>query len=156
VDAPASTVLGQDRFGRDRQRTPMQWDASPTGGFTRGIPWLAPVDPGTRNVAAQADDPASLLSLYRRLLAVRRASPALRHGALTLVTGLPAEVVAWTRAAAEERVLLVANMGDDPVSVDLSALAGGGEVVAATGSRQGQLVLAGLRLDPREGLLVRL
>jgi glycosidase len=134
----------------------MQWDASPTGGFTRGTPWLTPVDPGTRNVAAQADDPASLLSLYRRLLAVRRDSPALRHGALTLVTGLPAEVVAWTRAAAEERVLLVANMGDDPASVDLSALAGGGEVVAATGSRQGQLVLAGLQLDPREGLLVRL
>jgi alpha-glucosidase len=40
-----------DRFGRDRYRHPMQWDSSPSGGFTTGTPWLPPVDPGVRNVA---------------------------------------------------------------------------------------------------------
>jgi alpha-glucosidase len=61
-----------DRAGRDGMRHPMQWDASETGGFTTSAPWLRPVDPQERNVEAQRDDPASLLSLYRRLIELRR------------------------------------------------------------------------------------
>jgi alpha-glucosidase len=61
-----------DRAGRDPMRHPMQWDASPTGGFTGGEPWLPPVDPAGRNVEAQRDDPGSLLQLYRLLIEARR------------------------------------------------------------------------------------
>jgi alpha-glucosidase len=61
-----------DRAGRDRHRHPMQWDASPQGGFTTGEPWLPLVDPAARNVADQHDDPASMLSLVRELIALRR------------------------------------------------------------------------------------
>jgi alpha-glucosidase len=57
-----------DRAGRDRFRHPMQWDASPTGGFTTGQPWLQPIDPTERNVEAQRADPDSLLNHYRRLI----------------------------------------------------------------------------------------
>jgi alpha-glucosidase len=61
-----------DRAGRDRFRHPMQWEGSPSGGFTTGEPWLPPVDPERTNVEAQRDDPASMLSLVRDLLATRR------------------------------------------------------------------------------------
>jgi alpha-glucosidase len=61
-----------DRAGRDRFRHPMQWDASPSGGFTTGKPWLPVVDPAERNVEAQRGDPRSMLSLVRELLAQRR------------------------------------------------------------------------------------
>jgi alpha-glucosidase len=61
-----------DRAGRDRHRHPMQWDASPQGGFTTGQPWLPLVDPAARNVADQRDDPASVLSLVRELIGFRR------------------------------------------------------------------------------------
>jgi alpha-glucosidase len=61
-----------DRAGRDRHRHPMQWDGSPTGGFTSGEPWLPAVDPARRNVADQRDDPGSTLSLVRDLIALRR------------------------------------------------------------------------------------
>jgi alpha-glucosidase len=61
-----------DRAGRDRFRHPMQWDGSPTGGFTTGEPWLPAVDPERTNVDAQRDDPDSMLSLVRDLLATRR------------------------------------------------------------------------------------
>jgi alpha-glucosidase len=61
-----------DRAGRDAHRHPMQWDGSPLGGFTRGEPWLPPVDPGRRNVEAEREDPGSLLCLYRELIALRR------------------------------------------------------------------------------------
>jgi alpha-glucosidase len=61
-----------DRAGRDPFRHPMQWDASPAGGFTDGDPWLPLTDPAERNVAAQRDDPGSVLTLYRDLIALRR------------------------------------------------------------------------------------
>jgi alpha-glucosidase len=61
-----------DRAGRDRYRHPMQWDASPSGGFTTGEPWLPAIDPLERNVEAQRDDPASFLSLVRDLVGLRR------------------------------------------------------------------------------------
>ncbi len=61
-----------DRAGRDRHRHPMQWDGSRSGGFTTGQPWLPLTDPARRNVEAQRDDPASMLSLVRQLIALRR------------------------------------------------------------------------------------
>ena len=62
---------GWDRAGRDAARHPMQWDASPAGGFTSGTPWLPPVDHLTRNVSDQRQQPGSLLELYRSLIALR-------------------------------------------------------------------------------------
>jgi alpha-glucosidase len=70
-DAPPGESLF-DRAGRDRFRHPMQWDASPSGGFTTGEPWLPAVDPAERSVEAQRDDPQSTLSLVRELIALRR------------------------------------------------------------------------------------
>lgn len=72
------------RTTRDRCRSPMQWSAEPNAGFcpAKAVPWL-PVNPNHRtgvNVADQADDPGSLLSFYKRMLALRRAMPALVVG----------------------------------------------------------------------------
>ena len=64
-----------DRAGRDGARHPMQWNAAPDGGFTDGEPWLPAVDAEERNVRGQIDDPGSLLTLYRKLIALRRNLP---------------------------------------------------------------------------------
>ena len=61
-----------DRVGRDVFRHPMQWDGSPRGGFSVAEPWLPVVDAAQRNVADQRDDPDSLLSFWRELIALRR------------------------------------------------------------------------------------
>ena len=106
-----------DRAGRDACRTPMQWDASPTGGFTTGVPWLPLVDAATRSVAAQLDDPQSLLSLYRRLIAARAASAALGTGDQRSIFGVAPDVLAWTREAGDERVLVLLNVGDETRAV---------------------------------------
>jgi alpha-glucosidase len=156
VDGPDPATPLHDRFGRDRQRTPMQWDSSPAGGFTTGRPWLPLVDPSTRNVAAQANDPGSLLSLYRRLLRLRRRSSALRHGDVEVLHGLPDDCIAWVRAADDERLVLVANMGGGAAVADLSGLADAGDVIDGTGARGGAVTLSELRLEPLEGLLLRL
>jgi glycosidase len=60
-----------DRAGRDGMRHPLAWDATPTGGFTTGTPWLPVLGPAERNVESQRDDASSLLSLYRRLFDLR-------------------------------------------------------------------------------------
>ena len=156
LDAPVSATPLHDRFGRDRQRTPMQWDASATGGFTAGEPWLPLVDPARRNVADQSGDPASLLNHYRRLLQLRRSSAALRRGALSLVPDLAPEILAWTREASGKRILMVANMGNEAAAVELSRIGSDASVLAGTGERHGSVALGSLQLDPLEGLLLRL
>ena len=155
VDGPALADAAHDRFGRDVARTPMQWDASPNGGFSPGTPWLPLVDSGERNVAAQTEDPGSLLNLYRRLLALRHSSPAMRHGALTLVRDLPDEALAWTRIVAGERLLTLANMSGRRLPVDASSVAPQGEVLVATGRRSGLVQLGDVVLGAREGLVLR-
>ena len=94
---------------RDECRTPMRWDARRHAGFcpegTR--PWL-PIGPRNpeRNVADQARDPDSLLACYRRLLALRRATPALRRGDLRLLSAAESAptVVAFERRAPGARL----------------------------------------------------
>ncbi len=66
---------------RDNARTPMQWDASDGAGFTTGTPWLGiNANHEWLNWAAQDADEHSVLAYYRRLIALRLASPVLRHG----------------------------------------------------------------------------
>ncbi len=154
VDAPPQPGPALDRAGRDAQRTPMQWDGSPSGGFTTGTPWLPPVDPLTRNVAAQQADPTSLLAWYRRLLGLRRSSAALRHGSLTL-HDLHPQVLAFTRRTGDERLLVLANLGDQPASIEVREFGQRAAVLLATLNRGPAVELGHLRLAAREGILTR-
>lgn len=105
-----------ERLNRDEVRTPMQWDSGPNAGFCpAGVrPWL-PVNPDypSVNVAAQADDPDSLLSLYRELLTQRRHSVALTRGDLHLIPGLPPGVLGFRRSdrRSGEQCATFANLG---------------------------------------------
>jgi alpha-glucosidase len=109
-------------LGRDPERTPMQWNRDEHAGFTTGRPWLpVPHDYKTINVAAEKDDPQSILTLYRRLIELRRAEPALAVGEFA---PLPAsgDLMAYVRKADERRLLIVLNLGPKPQSFDLSDL----------------------------------
>jgi alpha-glucosidase len=159
VDADRATLPQPpfDRAGRDGVRTPMQWDASTGGGFTTGTPWLPLVDPKHRNVAAQIDDEGSLLALYRRLIAARRAHPALGRGSHRSIFGVAPDVLAWIRESDGERVLVVLNVGADRRTCQFERLAAThGDVLVATGRRAGDIALTGLVLEPLEGLALRI
>ena len=114
-------------LNRDECRSPMQWHSGPNAGFTppTATPWL-PLqrDATLTNVAAQERDPDSLLACYRRLLALRRAEPALQAGALTWLDdlGLPGDVVAFRRTLAGETrptADVFLNFGDRDVPLEL-------------------------------------
>jgi alpha-glucosidase len=135
-------------LGRDPVRTPMPWDASANAGFTTGTPWL-PLGPDwrTRNVAAQAADPASLLALHRRLLALRRAEPALAIGS---IGGIEADgaVLRYERRHGDSRLLVALNLGD--VAVPLPASAGAARLMSTRDDGQAGTLL------PHEGAVFRL
>lgn len=98
-------------------RTPMQWDASPNAGFTSGQPWIAVNgDYAEVNVAAQDGDPESLLNHYRALTTLRRQHPALRAGQSVLVETGSSKVFAMLRHDGGETLLIVANLGNAPIS----------------------------------------
>ncbi|HEX8421964.1 MAG TPA: alpha-glucosidase, partial [Pyrinomonadaceae bacterium] len=107
------------RKGRDGERTPMQWDASAHAGFTTGAPWL-PVPPSarTRNVVAQAKDSSSLLNFYKRIIRLRRQSPALLDGDYAAV-GADPHVYAYLRRAAGQTMLVALNMSAEPRTLQL-------------------------------------
>lgn len=98
-------------------RVPMQWSMDENAGFTTGTPWRSPNgDYQTTNVAAQSDDPNSLLRHYQSLIQLRKEHPALLLGNAALVdTGNPA-VFALMRQSNHESVLILVNLGDETIS----------------------------------------
>ena len=112
---------------RDNARTPMQWDASANAGFTSGEPWIA-VNPNHSeiNVAAERADPRSVLNHYRRLIALRKAEPAVVHGRHAALDADP-RLWAYTRQLGDERLLVVCNFSTDRVPCPVPAGATLGE-----------------------------
>lgn len=107
-------------------RLPMPWaDIATTGGFTTGKPWRAlAAGYGERNIATESADPASLLNLYRRLIQLHTRHSALGSGDWTALTSDNGKVAAYLRHVADESIVVVLNLGKDPVaSLKLSAAA---------------------------------
>jgi alpha-glucosidase len=150
-----------DKVGRDPERTPMQWDASPKAGFAAEgvIPWLpVAADYAERNVARQENDPTSMLSLYRALTTVRRAEPALYVGDYASVETKVEDVFAYTRTAPNaDRFLIVLNFGGHTHTLDLSQVASKADIAVTTDMvRGGAVDLSELKLGSNEGVVLRL
>jgi alpha-glucosidase len=128
ADVPIAPERVQDPYernspglgvGRDPVRTPMPWSDAPNAGFCPpGVePWL-PLG-AVASVEAQRDDPRSMLSLYRALLALRRASPALAGGGYRTLA-----VAEATFAYVRDDMLVALNLSGEPQAADLGSLAG--------------------------------
>ena len=95
-----------------RIRTPMQWLPTTGVGFTTGKAWESPQpDSLTASVAVESPDTGSLLNLYRRLIHLRKANPALAGGLLVPAVADSPQVVAYLRVSGVRHVLVVANLG---------------------------------------------
>jgi alpha-glucosidase len=143
-------------LGRDPVRTPMQWSAAPRAGFTTGEPWL-PVaqDHRETNVEAQRRDPTSMLALHARLIALRRAEPALHAGRFDLLP-TEGEVLAYQRfvSSAESGFLIVLNLGKRTQAVNI--VEAGTLVLSTHLDREGERVAGKFGLRADEGVIVRL
>jgi alpha-glucosidase len=100
--------------GRDGERTPMQWTDTVNAGFSKTRPWL-PVAANykTHNVASELKDPNSILLFYRRLLELRRTTPALLEGAYVVLNESDPNVMSYLRSYKDKAVLVVINMSGE-------------------------------------------
>jgi maltose alpha-D-glucosyltransferase / alpha-amylase len=124
--------MGDNIFLGDRNgvRTPMQWSADRNAGFSRAnrqrlyLPVIT--DPEyhyeTVNVEAQGQNPHSLLSWMKRLIALRKRHRAFGRGTLELLRPENRKVLAYIRRYESEQILCVANLSRflQAVELDLS------------------------------------
>ncbi|HEU5444714.1 MAG TPA: alpha-amylase family glycosyl hydrolase [Pseudolabrys sp.] len=144
-------------LGRDPVRTPMQWSGSPWADFSSTRPWLPlSADFATQNAAVQSEDPSSLLTLYRRLIELRRAEPALCVGDYG---ALPAgeDLIAYLRTAAGRRLLIVLNLGSRERTFDISAFKAQLSLLLSTYlDRTSEKITGKLHLRGDEGIIAEL
>ncbi len=162
VDVPVAHDQARDPWerrepgkGRDGERSPMQWDASPNAGFCSpdATPWL-PLAPDARqvNVAAQAEDQESLLTLTRRLIRLRREHPVLALGDFAAFGSTPDGTYAFRRISPDGAVTIALNLTDAPAR--LAGVAAGRVLVGTHPERDGAGVGGELVLAPNEALVI--
>lgn len=131
---------------RDNARTPMQWDDSINGGFSAGTPWLSVNGNYPRiNVKRQEDDPGSVLSYYRQLIAFRNGSRVLQEGDFTELYRKNG-VYAYRRACDGKALTIAISLAEGERKNPAS-----GEVVCSNYGRE----TAPARLAPYEALILR-
>jgi glycosidase len=126
----------------------MRWTPEPHYGFCRPDvrPWL-PMPEDAGNVADQDGDPASMLTLYRTLIALRRAEPSLSVGAYVPVRASD-DVLAYQRG----EFLIVLNLGGEPRTVPVDP---GVVVVSTLLDRKWESIGLTMALRPDEGVVIR-
>jgi alpha-glucosidase len=139
-------------LGRDPERTPMQWSPAANAGFTQGTPWLPLADDYERvNVEVEHDDPNSMLSLYRALLALRRSEPALAVGDYAELE-LGRDIYAFERRHGVDSFSVLLNFAAEARPVSIS-----GRVVlsSAVARKRGSTLTPSSLLLPYEGVILR-
>ena len=143
-------------YGRSGARTPMQWDGTPSAGFSSAPreKFYLPVEdsPDRPNVRDQYGKADSLLNQVRRLIALRQTHPALcASGSFEPVYAEAGRLpFVYLRQQGEEKILVAINPANQPcqVSLDLKISAqpewlyGQADAFRQAGS-QGRLQLAG-------------
>ena len=113
-------IVYQTGTTRDGVRTPMQWNGEEYAGFSEVEPWL-PVaeDYESVNVEAEKEDETSMLRLYKRLLELRRTTPALNIGSYQPLEDVPENVFGYWREAEGSRALVLLNFSAEEREVAL-------------------------------------
>jgi alpha-glucosidase len=113
---PVGLAFWPEDKGRDGCRTPMQWSAEEGAGFSDPdvTPWLPYGDYESINVSRQEDDPDSVLTFTRDLIALRRRTPDIVTGAYERIKSPPGT---WVYRRGES-VVVALNMSDDEATIE--------------------------------------
>ena len=153
VEVPPERRVDPAEPSRDPTRVPMRWDPSPAGGFSTGEAWLPVSPPGSSSVATQRDDPTSMLALHRRLLALRRAEPALAVGSWRALDG-PEGTIVYERAAAGRRLVVALGLDGAAHRVELAPGTQGEILLDTALRRDGERIDGVIDLRPDEGVIM--
>jgi alpha-glucosidase len=141
--------------GRDGCRTPMQWDATPCAGFSTSKPWLPLADDFRHENVANLDaDAASILSLYKALIGLRKKLPQLVSGDYVPVAA-EGDLLLYRRGSGGTTMVIALNLGAEPVSIASDAAGLNGEILLSTFlDRQGEKIRGALDLRGDEGVII--
>jgi len=161
VRDPVGKTYWPREKGRDGERTPMQWNGNANAGFSAesATPWLkVGADYKTVNAVDEGKSRTSMLSFYRRLLALRKASPALLDGDYQPV-GDSDKVFAYKRGNYRQTMIVALNMSAEPQTVrvdDRLVPQGRGLQIVLSNIGIGQQVVADktIPLKPYEAVIV--
>lgn len=106
-------IVSINAKGRDNARTPMQWDDTLNGGFTKGNPWLH-VNPNYKeiNVKAELADPNSIFYTYKKLIELRKTNEIVVWGDYELIENTADEVFSYYRILNDQKWLIITNISD--------------------------------------------
>ena len=152
---PEQAMAEAQMVSRDNARTPMQWDSSPNAGFTSGEPWLG-INPNYTRINAenQKNDPHSIYSCYKKLIALRKESPAMSKGDLEILPVDSDTLFALKRTFQDEVLLSFHNFSSEPAEIPESLLPQTPNVLLSSYDRQGGY--QGRFLRPYEAVIFRL
>ena len=144
------------RNSRDNARTPMQWDDSANGGFTTGTPWMrVNGNYKTINVAREEQDDSSVLSYYRKLIALRKSEDwkeTFVYGTFQPAYEEEEKLFGFYRTGQGQQALILANFGEEKLELNLKE-----QVEKALLANQGSPLLVGnsLTLRPCEAVVLQ-
>jgi alpha-glucosidase len=147
--------LGWPEFkGRDGVRTPMQWDDSPNAGFSESKPWL-PVHPyyKTHNVKAQKQNPDSVYNYYKKIIRLRRNTPALLKGKYIPLNEDDANILAYIREYEGQRILVAINMSDQSLTTKFDIGSTAKTLLSSESATQQIVKLTDLKLGPYQSFV---
>ena len=99
---------------RDSARMPVQWDDSQHAGFTTGTPWFYVNDNYKEiNVAAQEQDPDSVLNFYRQAIALRKSLSCVRYGKYQEYGKLSSKLYTYSREDDKQKILVVCSYSEN-------------------------------------------
>jgi len=152
AEIPADRKL--DPVGRDGCRSPMQWSDARNGGFSASArTWLPCGDFEAVNVARQMNDPHSMLSLYRRLIQIRKSTPALVEGSYRAFDGAPEDCLVFHRETRAQHIVVALNFSAEPREIDLPA---GIILLSTSAARRAGSTTSALRLAPNEAVILEI
>lgn len=134
-------------LGRDPERTPMPWTAEKHAGFSAQEPWL-PLNKDYKkvNVAWQQTKGDSFLSLYRRLLHLRRSMDVLKFGDYQPLEMANKQLYGYRRTHDGESVTILLNFSSKHQKIEQR-----GKLLVSTHSLW---LLEDTELRPHEGRVI--
>jgi alpha-glucosidase len=154
---PQGLLMPGKNLSRDGIRIPMQWDASPNAGFTRGKPWLRlDENYSVNNVLYQQKDNNSLLSFYRQVIGLRKIEPSLSQGGYYPVVTDGATLSYMRIKEGHVPYLIILNLTDQAVIFNPIHKTINGKLIFSTLSSSEEEVKPGRILTANEGLLAQM
>ncbi len=137
---------------RDNSRTPMQWDDTPTAGFTAGTPWIGlPAHRDGVSAQAEAGDETSILSYYKRLIRFRKEEPVISDGDVRFILPEEKGIIAYERALGREKIVVFCNFTAESRSLPFD----GGGFIMGSYETAPQTEKDGILLKPFEGCVFK-